>query len=290
MQDVGFRQFLENWLLRKLLTKKQSEVKAKGYPKLLSFPHCNQWIEQAITGLYEEDLLLPLFGVVFPSRQIDFSAHAAVDVGANVGNHSCFMARYFKKVIAVEPNPTVSAVLKSNLAVNDIGNVEVHEVGLSDTTGRLPFVESSRNFGASRFQSAGQPAGVGKAKELPVTTGDALLKTCEIPVGVIKIDVEGFELKVLKGLENTLGQYKPIVLFEAHRAGGENGSLQVQGYLKDHGYAYFYTIGKKDLGYLSGVVRGFIRLLVGRDLYISQMDRIEDRFYHAIVASSYPLL
>jgi len=290
VQDVALRQFLENWLLRKLLTKKQAEIKAKGYPKLLSFPHCNQWIEQAIAGLYEEDLLLPLFGTVFPARQIDFSARAAVDIGANIGNHTCYMARYFKKVIAVEPNPTVSSVLKSNLVANDIGNVEMYEVGLSDTIGRLPFVECSRNFGASRVLIADQPAGAGKTKELPVTTGDSILKACEIPVGLIKIDVEGFELKVLKGLSNTLAQHKPVVLFEAHRAGGENGALRVQDHLKAHGYAYFYAIEKKNLDHFPGLMRKLMRFLVGRDLYISQLDRIENRFYHAIIASSYRLL
>jgi FkbM family methyltransferase len=127
---------------------------------------------------------------------------AVVDIGANVGFYSCLAASRGKRVIAFEPSGRNLGFLYRNLWENQLSGVEVFPVGLAERAG----IERMYGFGgiASFVPGWGQA----RAKEsalVPVNTLDSILAArLRGRRLLIKMDVEGFELAVLKGAEETL--------------------------------------------------------------------------------------
>lgn len=133
-----------------------------------------------------------------------------VDIGANVGNHSLFAALFLnaKQVIPFEPNKRCYRLLYLDALLNDVDqryDFSFLGMGLSDEEGEdFGLEDRTVNLGATKMLK-----GQG---DLHVTTGDAALK--DVMPDFIKIDVEGMEMKVLRGLSNTLSRAKPKMLIE----------------------------------------------------------------------------
>lgn len=133
-----------------------------------------------------------------------------VDIGANVGNHTLFAAKYLKaaKVIPFEPNPKAFDLLVQNVLVNglsDIVDTTMLGVGVSDAqSGGFAMQDRDRNLGGARML-----AGAG---DLEVHRGDALLEG--VCPDFIKIDVEGMEMQVLTGLSGVLDRCRPVLMVE----------------------------------------------------------------------------
>jgi len=137
-----------------------------------------------------------------------------VDIGANVGNHSLYAARFLKagRVLPFEPNPKAFRLLIENVLLNgveEIVDISRLGVGLSDReTGGYAMQTKKRNLGSAKMLP-----GQG---EIAVYPGDTLLEG-ETPA-MIKIDVEGMEMDVLAGLEGTVKAHHPILLVEVDNA------------------------------------------------------------------------
>ncbi len=133
-----------------------------------------------------------------------------VDIGANTGNHSLFAAMFMgmSKVIPFEPNPLAYRLLQLNTLLNNVDDIVVLDhlgLGLADREADGYGMEArDRNLGAARMLE-----GTG---DIPVSTGDAQL--ADITPTVIKIDVEGMEMRVLQGLEQTIARAQPVMLVE----------------------------------------------------------------------------
>ena len=150
-----------------------------------------------------------------------------VDVGANRGMFALAASRLVGeagKVVCFEPNPNCLSLLNREIEANGIRNIFVYPCGLGDCDIELsltvPFSDSgSGTLGEGLF---GQEIAAYRVK-VPVRVGDQML-ACERPA-LIKIDVEGFEEKVLTGLSETLRKYRPVVLTEVFaKALTANGS------------------------------------------------------------------
>ena len=141
-----------------------------------------------------------------------------LDIGANRGHHSIFMSRYAKVVHAFEPYQAVLRVFQRTMTLNKIRNIVIHPVGLGDKDETLRFYEPpATNRGAGSFISDWDPQS-NPGGEFTVRTGDEELKRFGVrTVDLVKIDVEGFERPVLKGLAATLRRDRPIVVFELSR-------------------------------------------------------------------------
>ncbi|NBE08934.1 FkbM family methyltransferase [Paragemmobacter ruber] len=132
------------------------------------------------------------------------------DIGANIGNHSLYVAKFLypKKVICFEPNPVAIQHLRANLGLNGVlGICDLSHLGygLSDVAAEGLHIDApSRNLGGGRM--------VEGAGELRVVCGDELLHG-EAPT-FLKIDVEGMEIRVLKGLVETIAAHKPTIFIE----------------------------------------------------------------------------
>lgn len=133
-----------------------------------------------------------------------------LDVGANVGNHSIFAAKFLHaaRVIPLEVNPVAYQTLIANVMLNgldDIVDLSRLGIGVSDTaseTGSITF--GDHNIGAGRVSTEG-----GELRLLP---GDEIVG--DTPVDFIKIDVEGMEMTVLAGLHDTIVRNRPRMFIE----------------------------------------------------------------------------
>jgi FkbM family methyltransferase len=143
------------------------------------------------------------------------------DVGANVGLYSSMFSRLVGatgKVFAFEPSPKNFARLTS--AIGSLENVVLVPMALGDTAGRMAFAEGSDATGATSRVVGGAVDRTPTTVDVEVRRGDELiLSTKADEPDVIKIDTEGFELEVIRGLNQTLRRPKLRALFiEVHFA------------------------------------------------------------------------
>lgn len=142
-----------------------------------------------------------------------------LDVGAYIGFHACVVAKFVGKsglVYAIEPNPEIYKILLTNIRINKLTNISSLEIALGAEESETYIYDCNRtNVGAA---SLIRPQGVSEesGKLVRVTTIDRLIenKQLRIPT-LIKIDVEGFELNVLKGAKTLLeGSQAPMLCVE----------------------------------------------------------------------------
>lgn len=128
------------------------------------------------------------------------------DVGANTGLYTLFAAKACPdgEMIAFEPYPPNLGLLKQDVARNQLQNVRVIDMALSDSVGSIEFSQPDEDdvgYGSSSIETNESEGTI----EVPTTTGDQLIADGEIPApNVVKIDVEGSEPLVLEGLETAL--------------------------------------------------------------------------------------
>jgi len=132
-----------------------------------------------------------------------------VDVGANIGSYTVLAGGAVKaRVTAVEPIPATFAHLQRNVALNDMNDrVRCCQVGLSDKPGALRFSSGLDTVNHVLAEGEDLP-GV----DVPVTRLDDLIGQ-DVPV-LMKIDVEGFEGAVLRGSEDIIRRFKPVLFIE----------------------------------------------------------------------------
>jgi len=132
------------------------------------------------------------------------STDTVYDVGANVGMYTCFLAQRLPsdQVIAFEPHPENVNKLKYNIHINDV-DARVIEKGLSNTNGTAELAVDTNQAGAGEHSIATTDSG--ETIEIKLVTGDELIDSNVISAPtILKVDVEGAELRVLQGLKKIL--------------------------------------------------------------------------------------
>lgn len=150
-----------------------------------------------------------------------------LDVGANMGQHTLFASLFAAQVHAFEPYPPVLEKLRQEVSSNNLANVTIHPIGLGATAETLEFFDPpSDNNGVGSFVRSYQDRSPSKSY-LQIVVGDDYLAEHSISsVDMIKIDVEGYEKNVLKGLQKTLAQDRPVVVLELTVKAGEDYLFQ----------------------------------------------------------------
>ncbi|MBY0576914.1 MAG: FkbM family methyltransferase [Gallionellaceae bacterium] len=222
-------------LLRFLL---KQLTKRNEYPQFWINPKDIISREIALNGYYEKELLYGMQALV----KTNTSDQIALDVGANIGNHTIFFSKLFKQVIAFEPAEENCYLLKANLYLNSIKNVKLVEKGLGNESAVLPFFgEDSGNSGAHGFgfDIVDANSGVRSVREVEVVRGDDELETLGITdrVALLKVDIEGFEPLALAGLEKTIKKSEPLICWEAFSHPVANVTVEL---LRGYEYEYFY--------------------------------------------------
>lgn len=176
--------------------------------------HSNEYIDASVLvlGAFEKSTLFLLRDII---KELAPEGGVFVDVGANVGQHSLFMSKFSTVVHAFDPCQSVLARLQDNIALNRIGNIKVHPVGLGAQDEELPFYgPPGGNHGQGSFINHNDSSEV-TVDKLQIVKGDEYFENHSIKhVDLMKIDVEGFEKLVLKGLVRTLQRDLPVVVME----------------------------------------------------------------------------
>ena len=193
---------LTNWTIRKLLPK-QLQI---GEATIVLNPN-DPVVSGALNfGVYEKA----------ETKFFQTACHSGMtflDVGANIGYYTALGARAVGpngKVIALEPDPESFQYLEQTIAANAVGNVQAFPIAASDVPATLPLYISHDNRGDNRLY---QPSGDWPKIEVEARPIDALLAENDIEtLDFIKIDVQGYEPKVIAGLRDTITRSPQLTL------------------------------------------------------------------------------
>lgn len=142
------------------------------------------------------------------------------DVGANIGAFTNWLARFYKQgtLYSIEPQRLVFQLLCSNLAINNIHNVHAHNIALGEVNSRIKILEPDYDIPADFGTfSLIKNTIENKTTELIIDmyTLDTFITIHEISkIDLLKIDVEGMDLAVLRGAESSIQKYKPVIFVE----------------------------------------------------------------------------
>jgi FkbM family methyltransferase len=161
-----------------------------------------------------------------------------IDVGANIGYYTLLAASRVGpsgRVLAFEPSAANCALLKASLRANGFTNVSVYNQAAADANGRLAFDMDDSNGGVSRALSPGRTL-------VEAVALDQCL-AAEPRVDLIKLDVEGAEGLVLRGMRQLVRRHRPVLFTEFSPAGlaaisGLSGEAYL-GELRGLGYELF---------------------------------------------------
>jgi FkbM family methyltransferase len=179
-----------------------------GY-RLLIDPKNDSGVERSLheTGTYEKGML---YFLDYHLKNGD----VFIDVGANIGLLSIHAANSVGatgKVLAFEAHPETVKILEVNKDLNQKDNIQIYPLALGSEKGKeLIFNDSESNRGGASMVRGQSKNGI----EVNVERLDDMIDSSIVPK-VIKIDVEGFEMNVLKGAFRTIQEAKPILLIEA---------------------------------------------------------------------------
>lgn len=132
-----------------------------------------------------------------------------LEIGANIGNHAVYWAKQQKvnKIYSFEPILKTFKRLEQNIKINNLKNVEIFNfaAGDKDSQGSIDFY-NVENTGATSIKESDDG-------DLKIVKIDNL--KFDNKIDFIKIDVEGFEINVLKGMTKLLKEQKPVVYIES---------------------------------------------------------------------------
>jgi FkbM family methyltransferase len=165
-----------------------------------------------------------------------------VEVGANIGIYAVPLAKRVRKVIAFEPHPKTAEILERTIKLNSLNNIVLVKRPVADSKRKVLF-----GLAASPMDS-----GINASKKIETIIKiegidlDAAL-IGENRVDWLLIDVEGFEVDVLKGASTILRKYHPKIIIEiaSYNVKSVNVILKAEGYLITYLFRNYYFAYKK---------------------------------------------
>lgn len=133
------------------------------------------------------------------------------DIGANFGYYTLLLSKKSPngRVYSFEPDISNNDLLLDNVSLNSLNNIQIEKIALSDREGKVSFMSSRVHRGKSQI-STGKKA----SYEVPVTTLDTYCKRNNIPeIHLIKLDVEGSEIPILRGGNSIIAKSSNLTLF-----------------------------------------------------------------------------
>lgn len=181
-----------------------------SYKVYLNISESPMMYERAV-GTYESNMFDSIRSRLKPGMTF-------IDVGANKGDHTFFAGHLVGdngKVIAIEPVPENMHWLNRSLAENGLNNVELREMALSDQDGHAIF-QIGEVSGWGGLISDEPELEEGRI-EVRTAALDSLVPELGLTrVDATKIDVEGGEIAVVRGAQDTIDRFQPLIWLELH--------------------------------------------------------------------------
>jgi FkbM family methyltransferase len=127
----------------------------------------------------------------------------ALDIGANVGLWTRDLCQYFQRVIAIEPVADFRECLVKNVPTT---NLKIYDCALGAEASMIDMIITPENTGHSHVD----PASFGQGKIKMQTLDDLNLSKFDY----VKLDCEGYEFNIVRGGENCLKEYRPVIVVE----------------------------------------------------------------------------
>lgn len=185
--------------------------------------------------------------VVTPDMQV-------LDVGANIGYFTLLLAKRVGKdgaVFAFEPIASVASQLQASVALNNLTNVTVFQKAIGSEFKQTTIYKTEHNIGAS---SQIPKTDHTEAETINVVRLSEVIDT-DVQIDFIKIDVEGFELDALLGMQECIENHAPIILLEfspnTYNAIDPTITIQLLEFLQTHNYTIYdldHTCAVDDIG------------------------------------------
>ncbi len=178
-----------------------------GYAQGMRWKRMHAYVNGYWIGHYELEVQTAIVRILGPGDGF-------LDVGANAGFFSMVAIKRVGPqgwVVAVDPDPFNCDSLRAQVALNDLKNCTVLQQAVADQAGTLKFAFASGGDSTGHLADAG----AANAMDVSATTLDAICEAHGKPK-LIKVDVEGAEVLVLRGAKNTIETIRPAWLLEIH--------------------------------------------------------------------------
>lgn len=210
--EIGLRKgYLGGYRIRRILAKEANRypkptirrIEKAGLVFNLDISNYNDW--RVYYGIFDNSSA-HLFSLVQPHYTI-------LDIGANLGYYTLNFAKKASQgsVLAFEPHPKNLKKLKQNIELNSWSNILVFDIALGDVAQKAGLeIGEPNNLGTSRIQKDMVN------KNISIISLDEFLDKKDIldRVDLIKMDIEGFEMKAIIGAKETILKYQPILFIE----------------------------------------------------------------------------
>jgi len=146
-------------------------------------------------------------------KKILKKGNVVVEIGANIGYYALVESKIVGntgKVYAIEPHPENINSLKKNIKINKYENIEVYSIAIGEVNGVAKMNVSTHSNLHSLFIRNFDH--IIKSMKINVITLDNFLKNKRFP-NLIRMDLEGYEYNILKGMKKILKAKKPLILF-----------------------------------------------------------------------------
>ncbi|HRZ49576.1 MAG TPA: FkbM family methyltransferase, partial [Bacteroidales bacterium] len=165
-----------------------------------------------------------------------------LDIGANIGYYSLLASKRIGgrgRIYAFEAAPETFKKLSANIQRNEIENVVAYNLAIADFRGTIDLhIADTRNSGMSSIAAFAEESG--QTVTVPTDTIDNFVNDNSVDrIDRVKIDVEGAEMLVLKGMENTLRKFKPVIhieLIDSRLRDAGSSLAELWAFLLDLGY------------------------------------------------------
>jgi len=214
-----------------------SEVLRNAYYEFLKSDIQNRTVIKNVDGInYELDLTEVIDSAIYYNhnrephtlnalKKLCKPGMTVFDIGANVGSHTLPIAKCVNeqgKVYAFEPVPWALGKLRKNLGLNHFNNIFIQPIALSDYIDENAEFSLRASFKTTSEKPVDEDGSLNhnwwnaceKVKVSVETLDNFVARKNIAKLDVIKLDVDGFEVKVLKGAKKTLKSLKPVILME----------------------------------------------------------------------------
>ena len=173
-----------------------------------------------------------------------------LDIGTNIGWVAHHLAKISNSgiVFGFEPDPYNFDRCTENIKLNGFKNLLVLPFGLGDTDGSIGMeIRTPTNLGGNRIA----PIGTANTREVKISRLDDIESIKKLSkIDLIKIDVEGYELNVLRGGEQTLKKHHPILFIEL-----DDNNLKDQGDSASAVINFLFEIGYQEIEHAESKTR-----------------------------------